>query len=272
MPGFPPEREPRPQIAALLIGGVLGLGLIALLLFGHWASAPAPMPIPTRPRAEAHAPSQPEPPAAATPATPAVPDPARPPAASQDAADAGAAPFSAQPFGLRSRPPSVGDPVAGSTDTEVALPWVPHPHPAFHRYSARFGPAGAPCRLTAASQPLTAAADGAALRRAFNALQAELDEAYGAHARTDILLAEATFEASEQWMAALAAGQRRLLATWHALSGASLPPQLSRVVLRAEAETATTGRLRLELLFADTRGCAESATDGGQPADAGNGS
>lgn len=163
----------------------------------------------------------------------------------------------AAPFGLRmgttsEQLPGTAEPVA---DGHYRLTAVRQPLAAFTDYGVRIGPGSGLCGVWASGIVADIETDGVALRGAFDAVESAMTARLGPAARTDVLLVASAFTAPDAWMQALERRQRYLFSVWSGLTGARLPADVRRVTLRAGAESASAGSLRLEIAFRNEAAC-----------------
>ena len=195
---------------------------------------------------------------AATVAVPAAPIPAsaqadlRPDSAAESARSA--------PFGLR-----LGTPKAqletlgklkrfGKTKMIFHLSPVPSPHDAFTEYVVIVSDAVGLCKVVAAGKTIEAQPDGAELKSAFYAVEAELTQRYGKHLRVDSLQQGSSLTAPSDWMTAMSVEERKLAAFWDAEEASILPADIRGIHLETVAGT-KRGEIRLSYEFSNFDAC-----------------
>jgi hypothetical protein len=111
------------------------------------------------------------------------------------------------------------------------------------------------CGIEAQSRSIETAADGAALRAAFERMAAEVERRYGALERTDIRLSRAADAAGTSWMQRLRAGQKRLMSIWSAPNASTRVEGLTRITLTATALDDDHGLIRIAYHFFSYPAC-----------------
>lgn len=135
------------------------------------------------------------------------------------------------------------------------LATVPRPHPAFAVYVAQVAPNAGLCWIKAIGRKIKTNGYGLEVRSAFSTWEKKLDNVYGPHKRTDVLLPEALWSKENEWMQSIEHKERVFLSEWSADTGAILSNGLKTIYLGVSIGSQWEGRIAIEYTFDNESAC-----------------
>lgn len=132
----------------------------------------------------------------------------------------------------------------------------PKPHPKFEQYAVKITDKSGLCWVKGVGKDVLVNGHGVQLKSEFDDFEKKLDERYGSHKKTDVLVSGSIWKEPQDWMMALHQEDRFLFSIWEGGKKA-LPNELSQVALVANATNGQKGYLSLEYSFSNKKICDE---------------
>lgn len=133
----------------------------------------------------------------------------------------------------------------------------PKPHPRFPHYGVRLHPRTGVCQLFAIGVDIDTNMYGMQVRSEFETIQRQIDQNYGQHLMTDLLLPDSIFADASLWMMSVMQKDRLFYASWSKESSANLIDGIEKIILSVDVRTPTNGYLRLQYNFSNKEECDE---------------
>lgn len=163
----------------------------------------------------------------------------------------------AGPFGVDMGMPLDG---LGKPESELSTGYyhfvsLPKSHPAFEGYVVQATPRQGVCWIKAVGLDIPTNEDGTELKAGFEDMRGKLQRIYGQHDRVDVLDPDSIWNEPEDFMAGILFDDRVYLADWSESYGSTLPDNLIKVGLLAEATENTIGYYTVEYYFENHELC-----------------
>jgi hypothetical protein len=139
------------------------------------------------------------------------------------------------------------EPEALSDDQYIIFPQKTHPY--FVTYIAWISETEGLYYLKAIGSDLETSKYGTSLKAKFESIEQSLSKTYGMPSRIDELHSESFWVKPDDWMFALAQGDRYFFDVWEKDNESSLPETITAILLCAEAKSTTCGFITLEYEF-----------------------